>query len=152
MGQIRISTRQASFLREIDAPGLPGRCHAPSPLPAPHVSQGRLHRTVCLSWEITSKGPNRTPMPRQAPMPRTTAGGLRPVFLRKPDVPLAARLRMPPHRAVFRRRERGCLPAHTATPCAIRRICRFPGPHRQQQACPRSSAILAGRRRQRRKR
>ena len=35
-------------------------------------------------------------------MPQTTAGGLRPVFLRKPDVPLAARLRMPPHRAVFR--------------------------------------------------
>ena len=32
------------------------------------------------------------------------------------------------------------------------RICRFPGPHRQQQTCPRSSAILAGRRRQRRKR
>ena len=75
-----------------------------------------------------------------------------PRFLRKPDAPLAARLRMPPHRAAFRRRERGCLPAHPATPCAIRRICRFPGPHRQQQTCPRSSAILAGRRRQRRKR
>ncbi len=75
-----------------------------------------------------------------------------PSFSPKPDAPLAARLRMPPHRAAFRRRERGCLPAHPATPCAIRRICRFPGPHRQQQTCPRSSAILAGRRRQRRKR
>ena len=36
--------RQASFLREIDAPGLPGRCHAPSPPPEPRASQVKLHR------------------------------------------------------------------------------------------------------------
>lgn len=31
---------------EIDAPGLPGRCHAPSPPPEPRASQVKLHRPV----------------------------------------------------------------------------------------------------------
>lgn len=58
VGRIRISTRQASFLREIDAPGLPGRCHAPSPPPEPRASQVKLHRPVRPSREMTSKSLN----------------------------------------------------------------------------------------------
>lgn len=50
--------RQASFLREIDAPGLPGRCHAPSPPPEPRASQVKLHRPVRPSREMTSKSLN----------------------------------------------------------------------------------------------
>lgn len=43
---------------EIDAPGLPGRCHAPSPPPEPRASQVKLHRPVRPSREMTSKSLN----------------------------------------------------------------------------------------------
>lgn len=46
------------ILREIDAPGLPGRCHAPSPPPEPRASQVKLHRPVRPSREMTSKSLN----------------------------------------------------------------------------------------------
>ena len=103
-----------------------GRCHAPSPPPEPRASQVKLHRRPSVTGndiEEPQLNANATASANVADNGRRTP----PSFSPKTGRATRSTLRMPPHRAAFRRRERGCLPAHPATPCAIRRICRFPG-------------------------
>ena len=139
------------ILREIDAPGLPGRCHAPSPPPEPRASQVKLHRRPSVTGndiEEPQLNANATASANVADNGRRTPPSFSPKTGRatRSTAPDAAAPRsIPPSRARM---------SSGSSRNAVRNPSDMPvsRPHRQQQTCPRSSAILAGRRRQRRKR
>lgn len=133
-------TRPSGQVPRSFAPARTSRQSGQAPSARPSVTgndieEPQLNANATASANVADNG-RRTPpsfSPKTGRATRSTA----------PDA--AAPRSIPPSRA---RMSSGSSRNAVRNPSDIR----FPGPHRQQQTCPRSSAILAGRRRQRRKR